>query len=127
MTLAWIQAEPPLAARGALASGEPARALALRLLERTHVCPALAGPGALIALDPELPWVDGVTWIGPCPDAPELWLPTLSRPSLPPALVLRALRLAGHTGPLLLTPAGVYPLGAVGDLDPERLRAWLEA
>lgn len=126
MTLSWTHAEPPLAVGGALALGVAARALGERLLERDVRCPALAGDGVLVALDADAPWVESATWIGVCPDAPSLWLPTLRRPTVPAAMVLKALRLAGHTGPLLLTPHALYPLAHARTLDPPRLRAWLE-
>ncbi len=35
----------------------------------------------------EVPWVDGLTWLGADPAAPGLWLPTNRAPTAPPGLV----------------------------------------
>src|SRR5690349_19443083 len=74
----------PVAVAGA---GPVARALARRLLryddDRLRRCSGIASTDILIALgEPDqLPWVDGVSYLGRDPLAPRLLLPTMSCPA----------------------------------------------
>jgi hypothetical protein len=68
----------------------------------------VAGPGllALLGEAASLPWVDGILYLGEDPAAPGLVLPTTRFPSVPPALLDRALR---ARFPDLAPPLAVLP------------------
>lgn len=125
----WRERAEPLAAGGALATGAAARRLAERVLARLGEPgrpvdgdgPAgVAGDGLLVLLGPDLPWVDGVTWIAQEPTARGLWLPTRVEPDVPAALLLRAVG-----APALVAPGLRVSLGAARRVDRAVLEAWL--
>jgi hypothetical protein len=95
--VAWLPRPISLEPVGVAARGEAARALAARLLSRPDEELAslrgVAGPDVLIALGSgaNLPWADGVVYLGRDPDSPLLLLPTTHGPSVPPQLLERAL------------------------------------
>lgn len=96
--------------------------VAQRLLQRLGSLPsgrrerlsATAAPGWLVVLGPSdaLPWVDGVRYAAPHPQAPALWLPTHAEPEVSIDLVWQALQQRHGRTPLLLwpAPAAVLPL-----------------
>lgn len=105
----WLPRPEPLAPAAAMATGAAVRRLAARLLWREDGALArlrgVAGPDLLLLLGPaeELPWIDGVSYLGVDPAAPALLLPTTLAPSVPPALLERALlRGPGREPPLAL-------------------------
>lgn len=126
----------PLRPSLALAEGAAAARLARRLLALTDEALArlsgVAAPGLLAVLGAEedLPWVDGIRYLGRHPDAPALLLPTAVTFEAPLALLERALvsRAPREAAPLavLLDPLRLVPLGAARPVDRERLAAWLE-
>lgn len=128
ITWGWTHRSEPLEARAVLARGEGARRLVRRVLERERwaLC-VQVGPDLALVLGEDLPWVDGATWLGSPGDVPGVLLPTTLRPSLPEALVGRALRLEHPSGQLLLLPEELLVLGPQLPADAQRLRAWLEA
>jgi hypothetical protein len=81
----WVPREPPLRPVGVAAWG-PAGA---RLAERLRACTdeqlqswtGVQGEGILLVLGEDLPWADGVLWLGRDPAAPGLLLPTAMRPT----------------------------------------------
>jgi hypothetical protein len=93
----WRPRPRPLEPAGVAARGAAARALAGRLLARGDEelarLSGVAGPELLIALGApdDLPWVDGVSYLGRDPDAPLLLLPTNRQPSVHPRLLQDAL------------------------------------
>jgi hypothetical protein len=88
----------PLTPGAVLALGSTSLSLATRLLAlpdaRLEPLRAVLGDELLLLLGPEsdLPWSDGVTYLGREPSAPELWLPCAIEPNVPAVLLLRALR-----------------------------------
>ncbi|MCI0487184.1 MAG: hypothetical protein L0229_11355 [Blastocatellia bacterium] len=145
--MSWHARWSPLAPVGAAARGPFARRLALRLLacddERLSRLKGVAGPSMLIVLGEEyaLPWVDGVTYLGRDPEAPQLLLPTSLRPSVAPALLERALlrkidimSRASSSPRSLFQPLAVFvdppviaPVGHARTVARDTLGAWLDA
>lgn len=126
--MGWVRREPPLAPGGAVARGEVGVRLADRLLdEGTDGLTGLAGPDLLVVLG-EVPWVDGLLWIGRA--HADLWTPTARAPRAPSDLVARAVaRRVGGTGPWLVVPDGpegllAVPLGDAGPIGDAPLVAW---
>ena len=127
----------PLAPLAVVAEGEAARRLALRVL----TCPdgtmarlsGVAGRGLLVLLGAEadLPWVDGVRYLGRDPEAPALLLPTALALTAPLLLVERALLGAAKDAAppyaVLLEPLRLVPLGGARSLERARLGAWLKS
>jgi hypothetical protein len=67
-----------------------------------------AGADLLVVAGPEhqLPWVDGIAFLGVDDGAPRLRLPTALAPSLPPDLLERLLVGRSGTGPVAVLPDG---------------------
>jgi len=134
VAVTWHPRDEPLAPAAVAAVGEAARRLAQRLLAGPPGALArLRGvaSAALIVLigEPDaLPWVDGARYLGRDERAPALLLPTALAPSVPPALLERALLARAPHGPLavLLAPPRLVGLAAARPLTSARLRAWLE-
>ena len=51
-----------------------------------------------------LPWVEGVEYAAPHPEAPQLWLPALQQPDVPCDLLVQALIRIHARQPLLVWP-----------------------
>jgi MoxR-vWA-beta-propeller ternary system domain bpX5 len=71
----------------------------------------------------ELPWVDGIVYLGRDPEAPRLLLPTHSTPTVAELPVVSLLdrwvfrSCGGHPGPFAVVPGfGVVPLGGARPL-----------
>ncbi|HEU4407215.1 MAG TPA: hypothetical protein VFS43_18240 [Polyangiaceae bacterium] len=122
----------PLEPSAVFAEGEAAEALARACLGRPPST-SLRGvwaPRLLALVGPagELPWAEGVAYFGTDPAAPALLLPTHSEPSVPAALLERAVLRVVSAPPVLVVPwpprlvsaARARPFGHA------RLRAWLE-
>jgi hypothetical protein len=120
----------PAAVAGA---GPVALALARRLMAHGSVerFTGVAAASLVIAIGDDLPWVDGVTYLGRDPQAPLLLLPTQLEPSARIDLVERALsmRAKGVSPPLaiLASPPRIVSLAAALPIDRARLAAWIEA
>ena len=132
--VAWLPRPMPLEPVGVAARGEAARALAARLLSRPDeelaALRGVAGPDVLIALGSggNLPWVDGVVYLGREPDCPLLLLPTTHGPSVPPQLLEQALvERAGGSPPLavLLDPPLLVSTVEARPIARASLEAWL--
>jgi hypothetical protein len=109
--------------------------LAVHLLERDAASlvtlTAVAGPELLVVLgaSDELPWVDGISYLGRDASAPLLLLPTQLAPSVPAILLQTALlKQAASTGPLAVIPrSGVLiPVGGARALARSALARWIE-
>jgi hypothetical protein len=92
---------------------------------------AVGAPGLLVILGPEpqLPWVDGVVYLGHDAESPSLLFPTCLEPSVPAALLERALTVTHLLrGPcaLLLDPPAIVPLAEARTLARASLIKWLE-
>jgi hypothetical protein len=113
VALGWRPRASPRAVTALAAEGSAAVALRMRLLALPDA--ALAGlrgvaSGTRVVLLGEaalLPWIDGVIYLGRCPEAPTLTLPTAQDPSVPPGLLERALaaRLRPLAPPFALWPS----------------------
>lgn len=101
--IGWVAAAPPLRPVAACGRGP----VAVRLAERAE-----AGPWTTaryddwtVVLGDELPWVDGVVYLGALPDAPGVLVPVHRVPALSPDLVRSAVRrLAGSAKQVALVP-----------------------
>jgi hypothetical protein len=104
----------------AAASGE--RIGALRGVARAD-CAVLLGPAL------ELPWVDGVLYLGRDERAPQLLLPTYCEPELPCELLERRVLAAAQPPPIAVVPCAqrLVAVGQARALDRAALRAWLNA
>ena len=92
----------------------------------------MGAPGLLVILGEEtqLPWVDGVVYLGHDSGAPSLLFPTNLEPSVPAALLERSLAAVhNHTGPvaLLLDAPAIVPLSEARTIARASLIKWLEA
>ena len=123
----WARREPPLAPAAVLGLGPTARALGRRLLARPDLggLTAVAGDDLLLVIgEGDLPWADGVTYLGREPEAPGLLVPTWARPPVSPTLLARALD-AGDGVAVALDPPLRIPLAGARALDRDRLTAWV--
>lgn len=132
----WGDREPPLVPWAVAATGDVARRLAERLLELDRAISSrlygVAGPTTLLVLGEEtnLPWVDGVAYLGRDPAAPGLLLPTHLEPLVPTANLLeQALRnrFAKLTPPLAILPKTMTVISCHSALQllPKKIEAWL--
>jgi hypothetical protein len=127
---AWRPRSAPLQPQAVLAEGDAAKALVRRLQERSDEgLVRLRGvrtsslPLALLLVgEPEdLPWADGVVYLGRDEAAPSLFVPSLLEPTFPIALLERALlaRFARLAAPLAIAPGArprVFPIGSARPL-----------
>lgn len=91
----------------------------------------VGAPGLLVVLGEEdqLPWVDGVVYLGRDSQSPSLLFPTNLEPSVPAALLERSLAAVhNHTGAvaLLLDPPSIIPLSEARTIARTSLIKWLE-
>ena len=132
--MTWRPRFTPLVPVGVAARGSGATRLAHRLLHDPDSLShyrAVGGPGLLVILGEEaqLPWVDGVVYLGHDSQSPSLLFPTNLEPSVPPALLERSLAAVhDHTGPvaLLLDPPSIIPLSEARTIARASLIKWLE-
>jgi hypothetical protein len=134
--LAWTARRYPLEPLAAVAHGAPALALAARLLARGDEELArlrgLAGADFLLVAGEsgDLPWVDGVAYLGRDPDAPALLVPTALAPNAPVRLLERAFTRQRSSGgaPFAITvaPPACIPAGGARPIERARLAAWIE-
>lgn len=81
----------------------------------------------LVVLGADVPWVDGLRYCAPHPQARALWLPCHTQPTISLDLLQSALqRRLRHDGPLLLwhAPEEILPLTNAQALSPQLL-LWL--
>ena len=134
--ITWRIRDLPMEPIGVAASGVAARTVARQLLdasdERLIALTGVAGDGYLILLGPmaELPWADGVTYLGRDSSAPALLTPTTRSPSIPLALLAGALTLR-HPGvkpPMALLPdwPALVSLESARAVARETLARWLQ-
>lgn len=111
LRVTWGERAEPREPAGVIARGESARALARRTLELEddHLSRLRAAGGTadclllLLGDLADLPWADGVVYLGKDEDAPSLLLPTMLASSAPLPLVER----------LILRRSGDLPLPVV--------------
>ena len=130
--LQWYKREPAFEAAGLVAAQAVMPALLARLAEYSPEqlarLSAVACRDLLVILGPQeaLPWVDGVRYCAPDPDAPNLWLATHVRPSISADLLQNTLRERAKCAPFLLwhAPHQILPLDQADQLSPAILQ-WL--
>jgi hypothetical protein len=138
LPVAWHPRATPLVPLGLVAAPSgPARALARRLLagpdEALLRLKGVAGSDLLVVLGAErdLPWADGVTYVGRDERAPALLLPTSLEPDVALPLLQQALlrRLADPLTPVAVSasPALLVPTGGARPLERSALASWLAA
>ncbi|MHB8878936.1 MAG: bpX5 domain-containing protein [Myxococcaceae bacterium] len=128
----WAPRAEPLAPRAVAATGAAARALAERALElgpeAVGRLRGVAGDGVLLLLGEEadLPWADGVSYLGVDPAAPSLLLPCARAPDVPARLVEQAVaRRASGPVAVLCEPPALIRTGDARPVSSARLAAWL--
>lgn len=132
LPVAWVAREPPLPISGAAARGDAAGRWVARLLAAPELpWRGIGGPGWLVILGDEIPWVDGLQYLGRDPVAPRLLLPTHTAPEAAgvpvAALVDRwaAARCGGDAGPYAVLPGwAIVPLGDARTVDAGALARW---
>jgi hypothetical protein len=117
--------------------GPAAQALAARLMllndDQLAKLRGCAGRGIVAVLGEakDLPWGDGVTYLGRDPDAPRLLIPTMLRPSVAMDVFERAIarRAAALSGPwaVLANPLRLFSVADAAILSRGHLIRWLEA
>jgi len=130
----WVLRVAPLVPSAAIATGPAAIALAQRVLalDDEHRAQLSGGVSAetFVVRGEELPWAEGVAYLGVDPAAEGLLLPTTRRPDAPLDLFARAVyaRFPSAPRPLaVLESRRVLPLGATRTIDTDALRRWLGA
>ncbi|MCA9552598.1 MAG: hypothetical protein KC933_21370 [Myxococcales bacterium] len=141
----WVARQPPLPPVGVAARGHAAELLVRNLLTRSDDALAnftgLAAPDLVVVCSAdigrptnrsELPWVDGVSYLGVAPGSAGLWVPTTLAPTVPEALLARAIQHARIPAPaaiLLFTvgEATVISLAQARPLARDQLVAWQES
>ena len=88
-TVGWTTVVPPLETAAVCARGAVATRLADRAGDNWTV---LRYDDWTVVLGDDLPWVDGVVYLGALPDAPHVLVPVHRVPALTPDLVLGAVR-----------------------------------
>ncbi|MEW5851201.1 MAG: hypothetical protein AB2A00_20605 [Myxococcota bacterium] len=136
MTPSWRLRERPLAPLAAVAVDGLASHLATRVLQLSDdeltALRGVAGENLLCVLGDEkqLPWIDGVTYLGRDPGAPALLLPVHHEPTVSVELFERTVlrRVASAATPLavLHAPTRIWSLAAARPLERGRVKAWLE-
>jgi len=103
LELSWSARTLPLVVEACWAEGKVTRALQARLARgyRPDLRAAQVG-GVLVLLGSDLPWVEGLTYLG---REGNLFLPTLWQPSLPAAWIEARLHDFGDA-PWALVPSG---------------------
>jgi hypothetical protein len=125
----------PLAPCAALGLGAAALALVERLLqlepEQLERLRGVASPDAVVVLGQgdDLPWCEGIAYLGQQSEAPELLLPCAVAPSVPAPLLLGALKLrfAGELRApcaVWLEPPLVISVAEAQTLNAARLAEW---
>lgn len=86
----------------------------------------LVGPDLLVAVGPDLPWVDGVVYLGAEAAAPRLWMDCRLEPDIPAGILASAVaaRVPGRVA-WLLEPARLVPLAGAERFDPAALGRWI--
>lgn len=130
VTIVWRPRADPLAPAGLVAGGAVMHAVLRALAQGAHTALSVVATRDLLVVlgpAPDLPWVDGVRYCAPAPDAPGLWLPTPWMPDLPADLVHAALRRRAPHAALLLwnDPDWVLGLDEARPLQPAVLD-WLQ-
>lgn len=128
IAIAWSDRSVPLAPAGAWADGDVAVRLADRLLRmpvtaRTRL-EGVSTEDTLVVFGAaeDLPWVDGITYLGRDPAAPSLLVPTRQSPNVSMALLGAAI--GGGPCAVLLDPPRIVSLSNALPVGRETLERW---
>jgi hypothetical protein len=131
----WRPRDRPLVPEGQVATGRVAQALARRLLrsdpEALARLKGVAGDDVLVVLgEPgDLPWVEGIAYVGRDPRAPALYMPTNLEPVVLPDLLQAAVlrKSAGGVPPVVIlpSPAVIVAVGSGRPIERAALETWL--
>ena len=91
MRVPWQPAEPPLPAVALAASGAMKATLLGKAADDDRFTTTTFADWAVVE-GPDLPWVDGATYLCQLPGAADVLVPVHQRPGLDPDLVRRAVR-----------------------------------
>jgi hypothetical protein len=135
MKVVFTVSDRPRPIEAALAHGGAASRLAARLLAlddaKLQTLRGVGAPSLLIVAGDDLPWVDGVVYLGRDRAAPQLYLPTTHEPAVPSSLIARAISRRYPRLPppfaVLDEPRLIVSLAAAGPIDRQRLLAWQRA
>lgn len=117
----WVERSTPLEPGCVVARGEAALALADRVIARPGDWQGVVGDRLLVLLGEELPWVDGVAFMGRA--WPGLWLDTRWEPTVPLGWLARRLCRSGPVA-WVRAPDLVIPLTDAAPLHLPTLQAW---
>lgn len=141
LEITWRPRPAPLSPAGVAGFGPAAVRLADRLLreEDASLLAQLRGVAdreviVLLGLEEHLPWVDGVVYLGRDAEAPSLLVPATLAPSVPIALLERAVlrRVPRGAVPVALLPsagapvrcARVVPVSGARPVSRRRVESW---
>lgn len=119
ISVSWRARDVPLAIGGAVAVGEVAQRLVGRILVDAEPMRGVVTDDMLVVLGANVPWVDGIVYIGREPEVPGLWMDTRLVPNVPVELLRRV-----QQSPFVWLSAHRIDLTAVEAFDLEHLRAW---
>ncbi|MCB9673511.1 MAG: hypothetical protein H6737_00250 [Alphaproteobacteria bacterium] len=122
----WGPRAQPLAPVAAAGRGDVARRLGERVLAAPGAWRVIVGDRLIVVLGADLPWVDGITYLGGAPEAPRLLHDCRLAPSVPGDLLARAVErsVPGFVA-WLHDPDLLVPLAEAEPVHPPALAAWL--
>lgn len=112
--IAWTTPALPLPAVAVAGRDEVGEALARRCAGRDEVTIHCSDRWTVVVAEPEeLPWIDGVVYLGELPGVTRLLVPVHTVPTIPPDVLQAAVRRAtGGAG----GKAALLPLADAGDI-----------
>lgn len=122
IALRWSPREVPLGVEGVVGFGDVGRQLALRVADREGDRGLVAGEH-LVVFGTDLPWLDGVRYIGRDPAAPGVYFDTRLVPEVPVDLLAAACR-DRYGEQVVLLPDVALGLSGLGALAPDALLRW---
>ena len=119
----WRAREVPLSPVAVVGRGEVASRLVDLVIERGCSWHGVVGNGLIVVLGDDLPWVDGVLYLGRAAGQPALLHDTRLEPDVPVAWIAK--RLCGRGAiAWLQSPDLLVPLGAAAPFHAPALQAW---
>jgi hypothetical protein len=136
--MSWVDRDIVLAPIAAYARGAAAAELARKLstwpADRLAKLSGVSAKEAIVLIakqEADLPWVDGIQYLGKDPDAPQLLLPTARAPAVHAGLFERAIVAKARTVGLIAVlpdpPAAIIPLKPALPLTRAKLELFLGA
>lgn len=117
----WRVRARPLEAVAVVGRGPVAHALADRVLRAPESWSGVVGDRLLVVVGEDLPWVDGVTYLGRA--HPALWLDTRREPDVPLDWLVQRLCRSGPVA-WVHEPDALVPLAELAPLHLPTLQAW---